>query len=72
MKGAVKSYDPRRGAGLISPDGGGADVFVYVGELERGGFVTLSAGERLSFDLRTDRALRRTFAVNLGRTPALS
>jgi cold shock protein len=66
VKGAVKSYDTRRGAGLISPDGGGKDVFVYVSELERAGLVTLVEGERLSFDVRTDIALRRSFAVNLG------
>lgn len=65
MKGEVKSYDSRRGAGLITPDGGGADVFVYVGELERAGFAVLKAGDRLTFDLRKDNALRRTFAVNL-------
>lgn len=65
MKGAVKSYDSRRGAGLLTPDRGGADVVVYVSELERAGWVTLSPGERLSFDVKTDRALGRSFAVNL-------
>jgi cold shock protein len=65
MNGAVKSYDPRRGAGLLSPDRGGADIVVYVSELERAGLVTLSPGDRFSFDVKTDRALGRSFAVNL-------
>jgi CspA family cold shock protein len=65
--GAVKSYDPRRGMGLISPDRGGADVAVFASELERAGFSELVSGDRISFDVQTDRALRRSFAVNLAR-----
>lgn len=67
MKGAVKYYDARRGKGLISPDGGGADIAVHSNELESAGFPRLVSGERLSFDVKTDRALGRTFAVNLRR-----
>lgn len=67
MNGAVKSYDGRRGRGLISPDDGGADIAVFANELENAGFPRLASGERLSFDVKTDRALGRTFAVNLSR-----
>lgn len=67
MNGAVKSYDPRRGSGILSRDDGRADVAVYANELENAGFARLSGGERMSFDLKTDRALGRTFAVNLRR-----
>lgn len=65
MKGAIKSYDPRRGMGTIAPDGGGLDVAFFASEVERGGFARVVVGDRVSFDVRTDRALRRTFAVNL-------
>jgi CspA family cold shock protein len=65
--GAVKSYDSRRGVGLITPDRGGADVVVFVSEVERAGFAALASGDRLSFDVQTDRALGRSFAVNLAR-----
>ena len=65
MNGAVKSFDARRGAGLITPDGGGADVFVHVSEVERAGIARIAAGDRFSFDTQTDRALGRTFATNL-------
>ena len=67
MIGAVKSYDARRGAGQITPDDGVADVFVHVSEVERAGLARLSPGDRLSFDIKTDRALGRSFAVNLSR-----
>lgn len=67
MKGAVKSYDPRRGSGVLSRDDGRADVAFYANELEHAGFASVAHGERLSFDLKTDLALKRSFAVNLRR-----
>jgi cold shock protein len=65
VKGSVKSYDPRRGMGAIAPDGGGIEVPFFASEVERGGFARVAEGDRVSFDVRTDRALRRRFAVNL-------
>lgn len=67
MKGVVRSYDARRGAGLIAPDQGGPDIPVHVSEVERAGFNGLVSGERLVFDVQTDPALGRSFAVNLVR-----
>jgi len=63
--GAVSAYDARRGVGAITPDGGGADVAVFVSEVERAGLANLVLGERFSFDVQTDRARGRSFAVNL-------
>ena len=65
MIGNVKSYDARRGAGQISPVSGATDVPVYSSEVERAGLARLSPGDRLSFDIKTDHALGRRFAVNL-------
>lgn len=63
--GIVKSFDARKGSGLITPDDGGPDLFVHVSEVERAGLARLSAGDRLSYDTQTDRALQRSFATNL-------
>jgi CspA family cold shock protein len=65
MIGTVKSYDARRGMGEISPDGGGAEVAVYVSEVERAGLARLDVGQRLSFAVQTDRMRKRSFAVRL-------
>lgn len=63
--GTVKSFDARRGAGLITPDNGGADVFIHISVVEGAGLSALNAGERVSFDLQTDRARAHSYAVNL-------
>jgi CspA family cold shock protein len=65
MIGAVKSYDTRRGMGELSRDDGGADVAVFVSEVERAGLANLTIGQRLSFTVQTDIARKRSFAVRL-------
>lgn len=66
MVGTVKSYDPRRGVGAITPARGGADIAVFVSEVERAGLARLTEGESISYDISTDRASGRRFAINLG------
>ena len=65
MNGKVKSYDSRRGMGELSRDDGGADVAVFVSEVERAGLSGLVAGQRLSFAVQTDKMRKRSFAVKL-------
>ncbi len=67
MIGTVKTYDPRRGTGELARDDGGANVAVFASEIERAGLASLAVGQRLSFDVQTDRSLGRSFAVNLDR-----
>jgi CspA family cold shock protein len=65
LNGAVKSYDSRRGMGELSRDDGGADVAVFVSEVERAGLSGLNAGQRVSFAVQTDKMRKRSFAVRL-------
>ena len=48
--GTVKWYNPTKGFGFITPEGGGADVFVHVSAVERSGLGTLNEGQRVNFD----------------------
>ena len=64
-KGIVKWYSDQRGYGFIQPAGGGKDVFVHASALEKSGMLTLGEGQKVSYDLQTDRRTRRTSAVNL-------
>jgi CspA family cold shock protein len=64
-KGTVKWYSDQRGYGFIQPAGGGKDVFVHATALERAGIGPLSEGQKVTYELQTDRRTGKTFAVNL-------
>ncbi len=49
--GAVKWFEPDKGYGFISPDGGGKDIFVHVTALRRSGVQTLAPGQRVRVDV---------------------
>ena len=44
IEGAVKQFEPEKGYGFITPDGGGKDVFIHITALRRSGVTTLDAG----------------------------
>ena len=50
--GIVKSFDMKKGAGLIKPDNAGADVAVHISVLEEAGIRTIEAGQPVSFDVQ--------------------
>ena len=50
--------------GFIQPAGGGKDVFVHVSAVERSGIRGLSEGQKVIFELQTDRRTGRSSAVN--------
>ena len=50
-QGRVKFFDVRRGYGFITPDDGGADVFVHYTALVHAGLPTLLPGQRISYEL---------------------
>ena len=61
--GTVKWFNPAKGFGFIEPSDGGRDVFVHVTAVERAGMNTLSPGQKISFEVTTERG--KTAAVNL-------
>jgi CspA family cold shock protein len=52
--GTVKFYNETKGFGFIAPNDGGKDVFVHATALERAGMRTLTDGQQVSFDAKTD------------------
>ncbi|HZS81548.1 MAG TPA: cold-shock protein [Stellaceae bacterium] len=51
LEGAVKWFEPDKGYGFISPDGGGKDVFIHVTALRRSGLSGLDPGQRVRVDV---------------------
>lgn len=61
--GKVKWFNSQKGFGFIQPDDGSKDVFVHITAVERSGIGNLNEGQRLSFDLQSERG--KTAATNL-------
>lgn len=61
--GTVKWFNTQKGYGFIQPSEGGRDVFVHISAVERSGMKSLIEGQRLSYELATERG--KTAAVNL-------
>lgn len=61
--GTVKWFNPTKGYGFIQPDQGGSDVFVHASALERAGLRALNEGQKVSYDLATEKG--KTSAANL-------
>lgn len=64
-EGIVKWFNIQKGYGFIQPTDGGKDVFVHVSAVERSGMNGLNEGQRVSFDLITDRKSGKLSAGNL-------
>jgi cold shock protein len=63
--GTVKFFNSQKGFGFIQQDGGGPDVFVHVSAVERAGMRGLVEGQKLTFDIETDRRSGKSAATNL-------
>ena len=53
--GTVKFFNTQKGFGFIQPDDGSKDVFVHVSALERAGMSTLNEGQKVSYEVVTER-----------------
>jgi CspA family cold shock protein len=61
--GTVKFFNTIKGYGFIQPDDGSKDVFVHISAVERAGMTSLREGQKISFDITTERG--KTAATNI-------
>jgi len=53
--GTVKWFDPVRGFGFITPEGGTKDAFVHISAVERAGLPGLNEGQKVQYELQPGR-----------------
>lgn len=63
--GTVKFFNATKGYGFISPETGGADVFVHISAVERAGMRVLNEGQKVKFEVVQDRRSGKSAADNL-------
>ncbi len=62
--GTVKWFNIQKGFGFIQPDNGGADAFVHISAVERAGLGTLNEGQKVEYELVSDRRSGKMSADN--------
>jgi len=63
--GTVKWFNPDKGYGFITPQGGGKDVFVHISAVEAAQMRGLAEGQVISYELQKDNRSGKESAVNL-------
>lgn len=63
--GTVKWFNAQKGFGFIAPEDGGSDAFVHISALERAGINDLQEGQKVGFELVSDRKSGKMTADNL-------
>ena len=64
-KGTVKWFNEQKGYGFVQPDDGSKDVFVHISAVESAGLRTLKEGQKVSFEIVTDKRTGKSSAGNL-------
>ena len=63
--GTVKFFNTQKGYGFIQPEDGSKDVFVHISAVERANLGTLKEGQKVRFELVSDRRTGKTSADSL-------
>ena len=53
--GTVKFFNTQKGFGFVQQGDGSKDVFVRISAVQKAGMDTLSEGQKVSFDVLTER-----------------
>jgi cold shock protein len=64
--GTVKWFNAAKGFGFIQPDAGGGDVFVHISAVEKAGLNGLNDGQKISYDVVSERGKNAAANLQLG------
>lgn len=65
QRGKVKWFNPTKGFGFITPETGGADVFVHISAVERAGLSSLYENQVVEYDITENPKNGKSSASNL-------
>jgi len=63
--GTVKWFNSQKGYGFLQPDDGSKDVFVHISAVEQAGLAGLNEGQKVSYELISDRRTGKASASRL-------
>ena len=66
--GTVKWFTAQKGFGFIQPAAGTTDVFVHISAVERAGMSSLNEGQKISYEIVTDKKTGKLSADSLEAT----
>jgi CspA family cold shock protein len=61
-----KWFNPEKGFGFIQPQDGSKDVFVHITALQAAGISTLNDGQKMNYDVVTERGKQAAANLKLG------
>ena len=64
--GTVKFFNTQKGFGFITPSDGSKDVFVHITAVQRAGVDGLAEGQKVTYDLVTERGKAAAANLKLG------
>ena len=63
--GTVKWFNAQKGFGFIQPDDKGKDVFVHISALERAGIGSLNEGQKVRYEVVSERGKQAADHISL-------
>ena len=65
LQGEIKWFNNKKGYGFIRPDQSDKDVFVHITALEKSGIRNISDGQKVSFEIISDRGKQSASNIQL-------
>ena len=62
--GTVKWFNATKGYGFVTPDEGGADVFVHISEVQKSGMDGLADGQKISYEVADNRGKKAATEIS--------